>query len=296
MNESYEFRAKTVDEAIADGLAALNLRREQVDVEIVNKGSRGIFGIGSEPAVVRIIPLPSTHPASVMTPSILEETPVIPAEDVTAQDDGDDWERGPVAAPGDEIVPALTATVQQDEDEDDWSEEKTKSSTADSTDIADQELVVLAHDLLDTMVRLMGIEARVDAGWKPPEPGEDEPCLMLDVSGEDLGALIGRRGETLADIQYLLRLMVNQKVRTWKNIVVDVEQYKARRADQLTQLARRMAQQVTETERALALEPMPSSDRRIIHLALREHPDVYTESSGEGDRRKVHIVPKRMRA
>ena len=86
--------------------------------------------------------------------------------------------------------------------------------------------------------------------------------------------------------------MVNQRIRQWKNIVVDVEKYKERRVTQLTQLALRMADQVIETGRAVALEPMPANERRIVHLALRDHPTVYTQSSGEEDRRKVHIVPR----
>jgi spoIIIJ-associated protein len=89
-----------------------------------------------------------------------------------------------------------------------------------------------------------------------------------------------------------VRLMVNQRIRQWKPIVVDVENYKERRISQLTQLAQRMAGQVIETGRAISLEPMPASERRIVHLALRDHPEVYTQSSGEGERRKVHIVAR----
>jgi spoIIIJ-associated protein len=105
--------------------------------------------------------------------------------------------------------------------------------------------------------------------------------------------LIGRRGETLNNLQYLVRLMVNQRLHRWKNIVVDVEGYRRRRMEHLAQLALRSAQQVAQTGRALALEPMPASERRIIHLTLRDHPDVITESSGEGERRKVQILPRK---
>ena len=108
----------------------------------------------------------------------------------------------------------------------------------------------------------------------------------------ELGALIGRRGETLENIQYLLRLMVNQKIYKWKNIVVDIEHYKERRVAQLTQLANRMADQVASSGRSISLEPMPANERRIVHMVLRNHPDVYTESYGEGARRKVHILAR----
>ncbi len=151
----------------------------------------------------------------------------------------------------------------------------------------------MAVEMLEHLVTLMGFEARVVASWRPADDGQGPPSLYLDIQGKDLGALIGRRGETLASIQYLLRLMVNQRLKEWKAITVDVEQYKERRITQLTQLALRMAEQVADTGRSIALEPMPPNERRIVHLALRDHPAVFTQSSGEGERRKVNIVAKR---
>jgi spoIIIJ-associated protein len=115
---------------------------------------------------------------------------------------------------------------------------------------------------------------------------------VLNIEGEDLGILIGRRGETLAAIQYLLRLMVNHRMRRWVNLVVDVEGYKSRREEQLRSLALRMADRVAKSGRAVALEAMPPAERRIVHITLRDHPDVTTQSVGEGDHRKVTIIPK----
>ncbi len=150
----------------------------------------------------------------------------------------------------------------------------------------------LATELLEEMLKLMGIRAHVVSEWAEPTPEQSEPPLLLDIRGENLGVLIGRHGETLASIQYLVRLMINQRTHRWHNIVVDVDQYKARRAERLAQMARRMAEQVVRTGRPVSLEPMPPADRRLIHLALRDHEQVYTESTGEGDRRKVQILPK----
>ena len=151
----------------------------------------------------------------------------------------------------------------------------------------------MAGELLVQTVRLMGFEARVSTMWQAPDDDNKDAYLLLELHGRDLGALIGRRGETLNSLQYLLRLMINQRIHAWRNIVVDVENYRLRRAEHLTQLALRSAEQVTTTGRALSLEPMPASERRVIHIALREHPTVFTESSGEGERRKIQIVPKR---
>ena len=163
---------------------------------------------------------------------------------------------------------------------------------ADSSDVDDEELAKMTTALLGELLSLMGFEADVDASWQDGDETTAKPYLLLDIRGENLGALIGRRGETLSSIQYLLRLMVNQQVKQWKNIVVDVEHYKQRRVEQLAQLADRMARQVAESERAVALEPMPANERRIIHLTLRDNPDVFTESTGDDDRRKVNIFPQ----
>ena len=154
-------------------------------------------------------------------------------------------------------------------------------------------MAALAVELLTETVRLMGFEADVVASWQEPDADNDEPYLLLNLHGRDLGALIGRRGETLGNLQYLLRLMVNQRLHQWKNIVVDVEQYRQHRAEHLMQLAQRSAEQVARSGRPLSLEPMPPNERRIIHLALRDNTNVYTESSGEGERRKIQILPRR---
>ena len=117
--------------------------------------------------------------------------------------------------------------------------------------------------------------------------------LVLNIVGDELGVLIGRQNETLSALEFVTRLMVNQQVRTRTNFVVDVNGYRAKRAESLRKLALRMADQVAESGRTVALEPMPPAERRIIHLALRDHPTVITQSIGEGDRRKVTVVLKK---
>ena len=283
----HEFSGKSVEDAIDEGLLRLNLQRDQVEIEILTKGSRGIFGIGSEPARVRLTPhtLPATDKGSTAvkvdkpseTVQLLEPDTEEQREDVSAASDV----AAPIGAPAASEELDLTASL---------ATPGLESTPVEA--IPDDEMATLATDLLRKMLHLMGFEAAVSASWQMPDEGDDDPYLLLDITGNDLGALIGRRGETLNSIQYLIRLMINQRVRQWKNIVVDVEKYKERRVTQLTQLAERMALQVTESGRAVSLEPMPANERRIVHLALRDHPEVYTQSSGEGDRRKVHIVAK----
>ncbi len=136
----------------------------------------------------------------------------------------------------------------------------------------------------------MGLQAQVSAHYG--EAREDRRPILVDIRGTDLGILIGRHGETLASFQYISALMVGKATGQFVRLVVDVEGHRDRRERQLRQLAQRMAEQVLKTGHKLTLEPMPASERRIIHLELREHPAVTTESVGEEPHRKVTIIPK----
>ncbi len=157
----------------------------------------------------------------------------------------------------------------------------------------DDALVAVAKETLETILRLMGVKARVEVLRNVELPGVDRVPFVLDVQGdEDLGILIGRRAETLSALQYLTRLIVGHKTKMWSDFAVDVQQYRVRRGHALQNLAHRMAERVQETRRAVALEAMPPAERRIVHLALRDHPHVVTQSIGEGENRKVMILPK----
>jgi len=152
------------------------------------------------------------------------------------------------------------------------------------------EVALVAKEVLERLLGAMGIEARVS--FRPPSLSERPNPIVLDITGQNLGILIGRRGETLRALQYITRLIVNRRLHQWAEIIVDVEGYKKRRERSLTQLARRMADRATLLGQAVSLEPMPAHERRIIHLALRDHEKVTTESVGEGERRKVVIFPR----
>lgn len=300
------FSGKTVEDAIAEGLRALGLRQSEVDIEVVSRGSRGLFGIGSEPAQVRLTPrqsppaqpAPAEPPAAAAPVAPPPPAPAPPVEPVAA----------PVTAPAAPPVvpPAPPAAVNDDMPAEELEPIAAEASELEaaalesaafdaSLDVTpeDEEMAAMAVDLLAQTVRLMGFDATVTPSWQAPDEDNKDAYLLIELHGRDLGALIGRRGDTLNSLQYLLRLMVNQRIHAWRNIVVDVENYRLRRAEHLTQLALRSADQVASTGRALSLEPMPPGERRIIHIALREHPAVYTESSGEGERRKIQILPKR---
>jgi spoIIIJ-associated protein len=156
------------------------------------------------------------------------------------------------------------------------------------------EIAEAAKEVLESLLARLGVEASVVSEAKPPfdEGGEASEVITLDVTGDDLGILIGRRGQTLAALQHMVRLIVAHQVKARVPIVIDVEGYKQRRYEALQALARRVAEQVKERKKPFALEPMPAYERRIIHLALADDPDVATESTGVGEVRKVVIVPR----
>ena len=149
--------------------------------------------------------------------------------------------------------------------------------------------VAVAEEMLAQLLEQMSINAEVDCKGGT---GEEESPILLEVTGDDLGILIGRRGETLSSLQFLLNLMVGKQLNSWVRIVVDVEGYRARREESLRALATRVAERVRRTGQSIALEPMPANERRIVHIALQGNPYVTTESSGYGEDRRVNIIPK----
>ena len=152
----------------------------------------------------------------------------------------------------------------------------------------------IARGVLGELLEMMGLDGfQVDARRAEPAGGEESPPLLLDVRGPDTDVLIGRRGSTLAALQHVTRLIVGRETGGWVHLVIDVDGFKARREQSLRRLAARLAEQAVRTNRTVVMEPMPPHERRYVHLALRDHPHVTTESVGEGDRRKVTIIPRR---
>lgn len=141
----------------------------------------------------------------------------------------------------------------------------------------------VAQEVLETLLKLMGVVTEVQAS-------KGEVPVSLNIEGDDSGILIGRRGQTLACLQYIVRLITSERLKAWLPINVDVVGYKKRRQVALQSLALRLAERVKVSRRPITLEPMPPDERRIVHLALANHPVVTTQSTGEGDERKVVIL------
>ncbi len=239
-NGSAEVAGKSVEDAIEKGLAELGLTRDQVDIQVLSPGSRGLLGLGAEEARVLLTPVTPPQPE-------IEE-----------------------AAEAEEGEPAAIAG-----------------------ELA--EVAQAGEEVVRTILDKIGVTARVTAGEQRESfvsDQESQPFVVVDIEGDDPGLLIGRKGETLRDLQFLVRLVVSRKIRHWANVTVDVGHYKARREQQLSSLAKRMAEEVGATKESFTLEPMPPAERRIVHLSLRDHPHVITRSVGEDERRKVMILPK----
>ncbi|MDD5368885.1 MAG: protein jag [Anaerolineaceae bacterium] len=252
-----EVIAPTVEEAIGKGLADLGLPENAVDIEILDTGSRGLFGLGSRQARIRL--------------SLKQQ------EDLLTRPVTTELVYSKPAPSGEQVV---------------GEEEKPAEEIEPETEEEQRELNV-ARDTVSELLEKMKVHARVTAHFVEPADPREQRSIMVEVFGDDLSILIGRRSETLNALQYISSLMVGKELERWIPLAIDVEGYRSRRERQLRQLARRMADQAVATGRRQSLEPMPASERRIIHLELRTHPQVYTESVGEEPNRKVTISLKK---
>jgi len=251
MNERtmLEIIAPSVDEAVQKGLDQLGLPIDAVKVEVLDPGSRGIFGLGGRQARIRLtFGGPEEAPV---------EKPVKPSAFHPAVEEKIEQNRAPKAAGGEEQALELATTI--------------------------------VRDLLERMRVRADVISRIVKSSDSKEPFS----ILVEIKGDDLSILIGRHSETLNALQYISNLILGKEFGRWVPLSIDVQGYRERRERQLRQLARRMADQVVQSGRKSSLEPMPPNERRVIHLELRDHPSVMTESEGEEPNRKVTIFLKK---
>jgi spoIIIJ-associated protein len=166
--------------------------------------------------------------------------------------------------------------------------EQLPAQTPQPAPVEKDHILAYTEQVTSELLSKMKLTARVSASYTAPDEGGDK-AILADVRGDDLSVLIGRRAETLNALQYIIGLIVSKEAGKWIQVIVDVEGYRARRERQLRQLARRMAEQAIRTGKRQVLEPMSSAERRIVHLELRDNPEVISESVGEEPARKVTI-------
>ena len=303
--ESIEASGKSVDEAILQALSRLGRRRDEVDVTVLQEPSRGAFGIGSKDARVRVTVRPA-NVGAIITPemadallgpddSFPEEGPYVEDEDEEEEEDFGDEEEDEEGEFEEEEMeeeePALffsSATISPElASEFGGGDVSVAEGEMQEVEIPSREDVEITVDVLQHILRYINMPATVQVRSTNP--------LTLNISGihENLGLLIGRRGETLAALQLLVSLIVGHRTKHRMRIILDAENYRQRREENLRSLALRVAQQVRNYRRSIALEAMPPHERRIVHIALAESKDISTESIGEGDARRVVISLKR---
>ena len=271
-----EIIAPTVEEAISQGLAQLGLTADAVSVEVLDAGNKGFFGLGKPQVRVRLTVNPVGGPSA-------------PGPAVESKKEVKRVEKKPAPAPVSE-KPAPAARAEQSKSADRPQEKPEPAAKIDEQPEHDP-LLDHTEAVISKMLHLLNLEAQVSAHYGATER-DGRRNIHVDIRGKDLSVLIGRRSETLGAFQYIASLIVGKETQQFIQLVVDVEGYRDRREKQLIQMAKRMADQVAKSGRRQTLEPMPSSERRIIHIALRDHPDVKTESTGEDPYRKVVIMPK----
>ena len=261
---SLEIIAPTVDEAISKGLTELGLSRDRVEVDVLDEGNRGLFGIGTRQARIRlsILELPEVKPSERVHEAPPTPTPVV---------------EKPVEEPEEETAPEEEVTPESEEVE----------ISSDENDVME-----LAAATVEELLERMDVQATVNTSIADQVDNRGRRPVTVNITGSDLSILIGRQTETLNALQYITTLIVGKELGRAVSLIVDVEGYRQRREQQLRQLARRMADQAIKTGRRQVLEPMPANERRIVHMELREIPEVETESVGEEPRRKVTILPK----
>lgn len=163
------------------------------------------------------------------------------------------------------------------------------------TENEEKDIEVTTRDILERLLSILDLEGSITLQTEPivDEGIDTANSMVFNITGDDLGILIGRRGQTLSCFQYIVRLIVGHQTKSWAPIVIDVEGYKRRRYNTLQVFARDMAEQVKARKTTFTFEPMSAYERRIIHLALADETDVVTESIGQGEARRVVIQPRK---
>lgn len=292
--DSIEKTGATVEAAIQAGLAELGVEPYQVMVEVLEDADQGIMGHGARPARVRLVLMGGQMPQPIAPPTTEQEP--------EAEGEGETQQRGrgrrhPARHSNQRTSQRDTSYDAGYADDDDADEIGAVPPPGEVPDDEADDEARVGKEVLTELLGHMDVEGVVTIHHAQPDleakskKGDDEAQWVLNISGKRINRLIGRRGETLASLQYIVRLIVSRRLQIRSNLVVDAAQYKSRRSDRLQQLARRMADQAITQRRTVTLEPMPAHERRIIHLTLRERKDIVTKSIGDGDTRKVTIAP-----
>jgi spoIIIJ-associated protein len=288
--ESAEASGKSIEDAILQALARLGRNRDEVEITVLQEPSRGTRGMGARDARVRVFVKPARAGHAVVP---FEDDAIATGEPYAEQD--------AAGAYGEDAYAEGETGDERDVDEAEYDEEEyivPDLTTAPLKEMLPEDASIeeFAVEALRQVLGHMGVNAQIDVPEPESEESAEEEPLVLNIRSDDpdtLSLLIGRRGETLSSLQLLVSLIVSKQAGSRERIIVDCENYRERREHNLRSMAARIADQVRRSGRPIMLEAMPPNERRIIHMALSETDDIATESTGEGDQRRVVVSLKR---
>ena len=275
MNGSIRVSAKTVDDAITEALIQLGVTSDRLEYEVIEKGSAGFLGIGMKQAVIEARRKPEPKEEKIEEPVVEVPLKAEPKKVETVQP-----QKAAEEKKADEPQKAAFEKAVEKE-----VKEEVKKETK-LVEVQPQTIEAVEDFLKNTMKAMdMEVELKTEI--------DQDGALCVDMSGEHMGILIGKRGQTLDSLQYLANRVANKHQEGYVRVKLDTENYRARREETLRHLAKNIAHKVKRNRRPVALEPMNPYERRIIHSALQSDPYVMTHSEGEEPFRKVVITLKK---
>ena len=275
MNGSIRVSAKTVDDAITEALIQLGVTSDRLEYEVIEKGSAGFLGIGMKQAVIEARRKPEPKEEKVEEPVVEEPVKAEPKKVETVQP-----QKAAAEKKADEPQKAAFEKAVEKEVKEEVKKETKLVEVQPQT-------VEAVEDFLKNTMKAMDMEVELKTEI------DQDGALCVDMSGEHMGILIGKRGQTLDSLQYLANRVANKHQEGYVRVKLDTENYRARREETLRHLAKNIAHKVKRNRRPVALEPMNPYERRIIHSALQSDPYVMTHSEGEEPFRKVVITLKK---
>ena len=275
MNGSIRVSAKTVDDAITEALIQLGVTSDRLEYEVIEKGSAGFLGIGMKQAVIEARRKPEPKEEKVEEPVVEEPVKAEPKKVEAVQP-----QKAAAEKKADEPKKAAFEKAVEKE-----AKEEVKKETK-LVEVQPQTIKAV-EDFLKNTMKAMDMEVKLKTEI------DQDGALCVDMSGEHMGILIGKRGQTLDSLQYLANRVANKHQEGYVRVKLDTENYRARREETLRHLAKNIAHKVKRNRRPVALEPMNPYERRIIHSALQSDPYVMTHSEGEEPFRKVVITLKK---
>ncbi|MCL4505715.1 MAG: Jag N-terminal domain-containing protein [Chloroflexi bacterium] len=269
-----EITAHDIETAIKIGLAQLNLLRAETKIEVLDEGSKGVLGIGVKPARVRLTPFAEAESKAPATAAQI---------DAAAEPEADANESTAAVAEGPVDIAA--------EDESEAAPQGEAEYAGTKPGLSD-ESVQLAATLAQGVVDRMDLAVTCASRLVQPQGENESFSVWVDIQGRDASRLLAHQCEALDALQLVVQSMWSHQTKSNLRVTLDADRYKERREQRIQQMAQRLAERVVSSGRAITLEPMPASERRLVHIALRDHPQVTTESHGEGSDRRITIKLK----